>query len=67
VQALLNVAQWLQSLVTQQVFSPGTNPLVPYLLAGDGKTIMEHILESGSVPMLDAPRDHIVEAELEEN
>lgn len=52
IQALLNVAQWLQSLMTQEVFSPNSNPLVPYLLASDGKTIMQHILESKAIPLL---------------
>src|SRR5688572_9123136 len=37
VQALLNVVQWVQTMVTKRVFSPGANPLIPYLLAADGR------------------------------
>jgi hypothetical protein len=59
VQALLNVSQWLQTQITQQVFSPGSNPLVPYLLAADGKTIMQHILSSKAIPQLSAPEDAV--------
>lgn len=61
-QALLNVSQWLQTLITQQVFSPGTSPLVPYLLTDNGETILEKILKSGVLPQLEAPE--VVDAEI---
>ena len=47
VQALLNVAQWIRSMVTKRVFSPGANPLIPYLTASNGKPIIEIIFSQG--------------------
>ena len=64
VQALLNVSQWLQTLITQQIFSPGSNPLVPYLLAADGKTVLEHIMSS-TLLRLEAPRHDVIDAEVD--
>jgi hypothetical protein len=63
VQALLNVVQWVQTMITQRVFSPGENPLIPYLLAADGKPIIQKIVEGGLL-QLQAPKSDVVEAEI---
>jgi hypothetical protein len=65
VQALLNVVQWVQSMVTKRVFSPGSNPLIPYLLAADGRQILETLATSGMLQIA-APKQEIIEAEIEE-
>jgi hypothetical protein len=65
VQALLNVVQWIQSMVTKRVFSPGANPLIPYLLAADGRQILE-TLATSALLQLTAPQSDIVEAEIED-
>lgn len=69
VQALLNAAQWLQTLITQQVFNPGANPLTPYLLIDGNKTMLEYMTEKQTDLMLTAPKvevssDTIVDAEI---
>lgn len=64
VQALLNVVQWVQAMVTSRVFSPGENPLVPYLLAADGTRILEKIVQ-GALLQIEAPKD-VIEAEIED-
>ncbi len=70
VQALCNVRDWLKMLVTQQVFMPGSEPLMQYLLVDgrDGqKTLAEYLLETGRLPLLAAPKaDEAVEAEVVE-
>lgn len=63
VQALLNVVQWGQTMVTQRVFAPGENPLIPYLLASDGIPIIQKIV-GGLLPQLAAPQPDVVEAEV---
>ena len=65
VQALLNVVQWIQTMVTKRVFSPGANPLIPYLLAADGRQILETLATSGMF-QLAAPKQDIVDAVIEE-
>lgn len=60
VQALLNLRDWLKGAITQQVFTPGANPLVPFLLIGD-RTITEAIIEDGRMPLLVAPKYESVE------
>lgn len=53
VQALLNVRDWLKSVVTSQVFNPGHEPLIPHLLLPDGETtIAEYVIQSGKLPLL---------------
>lgn len=64
VQALLNVVQWVQTMVTQRVFSPGENPLIPYLLASDGIPIIKKLATSGLLAQLSAPKQDVVEAEV---
>lgn len=50
IQALLNVAAWLKSAVTMQVFSPQSLPLIPYLLNDSGQTLQEALV-SGSLAL----------------
>lgn len=58
VQALKIVRDWLRAMVTSQIFSPGHNPLVPYLLWDGGRdpenevTIGQYIMEEKGLPML---------------
>jgi len=66
VQALLNIAAWLDTCWALQVFSPQSMPLIQYLLTGDGKRVIDHMLASGAVPMLSAPQDDVIDAEFEE-
>ena len=66
VQALLNVRDWLKTLVTQQTFQPATvNPLVTYMLLDSGHTIGEEMAVSGRLPELGA--GDVVDAEFSEN
>lgn len=58
VQALKIVRDWLRAMVTSQIFSPGHNPLLPYLLADGGRdpenpiTIGQYIMQEKGMPML---------------
>lgn len=55
VQALWNVRDWLKSAVTNRIFSPGSDFLVPFLLTGNGKeTVAEYIASQGKLPALSA-------------
>ncbi len=59
VQALCNVREWIRNMVTTQVFTPGSEPLVQYILVDgqDGqKTLAEFLLETGKLPLLAAPK-----------
>lgn len=61
VQALLNIAAWLENCLMFQVLSPNSMPLIQFILVGDsGKRIIDHMVESGAVPMLSAPDDVVV-------
>lgn len=66
VQALLNIASWLETSWSMQVFSPNSMPLMQYLLAADGSRIIDHMLNSGALPALTASQDDIVEGEISE-
>lgn len=55
VQALLNLRDWLKGAITQQVFTPGANPLVPFLLIDGQRTMTEAIIQDGRMPMLPPP------------
>lgn len=63
VQALLNVRDWIKASVTARVFSPGTHPLIPYLLTPGGETVAERLERMLSLPR---PADvaQLVEGEL---
>lgn len=50
VQALLNVRDWLKSSITAQVFSPGSYPLMQYLLVNEHQTLAEAALEARGMP-----------------
>lgn len=50
VQALLNVALWLRSAVSAQIFSPGTDVLLPYLLVDGDQTVADKIRAMGTLP-----------------
>ena len=51
-QALYLVRNWLESEVFSQVYRPGSMPLVPYLVGAGDKTVIEALVESGSLPLL---------------
>jgi len=54
IQALWNVRDWLKVAVTNRVFSPGSDMLIPFLLV-DGKiTVAEYIASRGTLPTLTA-------------
>lgn len=59
VQALLNVRDWLKSAVTAQVFSPGSDPLIPYMIVdrvGDEVfTVADYVHSKGRLPQLAPP------------
>lgn len=56
VQALLNLRDWLRNAITQQIFTPGANPLVPFLLLPDGiDTITEAMIRGNHMPTLLPP------------
>jgi len=63
-QALLNAADWWRSTITQQVFSPGTDPLMMNLLVDGERTVVEYMRETGSFPRLSA--GDVVDGEFEE-
>lgn len=66
VQALLNVRDWLKSSVTSQVFSPGSNPLLPHLLLNDGTTTFaDYIRIQQSLPRLDTGTQIVIENEVD--
>lgn len=49
-QALYNVRDWLKNAVTAQVFSPGSHPLMQYLLVDGSRTLAEAVIEDGHMP-----------------
>jgi len=51
-QALYLVRNWLEAEVFSQVYRPGSMPLVPYLIGAGDKTVIEALVESGSLPLL---------------
>jgi hypothetical protein len=59
VQALLNVRDWLKAAVTNRVFSPGSDILIPFMLVdhtpGRERTVSEFIAEQGHLPQIAAP------------
>lgn len=56
-QALLNVRDWLKAMVTQQVFTPGSEPLIQFLLVDGQRTVTDAIVESGHLPRLNPAGD----------
>lgn len=62
-QALYTVREHLQAQYNLLLLSPGSNPLLPYLLADGQRTVAELYRERYEVPML-ASGDHIVEGEV---
>lgn len=64
-QALLNVADWWTAALTNQVFSPGSDPLIMNLLADGQRTIAQYIRESGRLPALPAGETDIIEGEIQ--
>ena len=54
-QALLNLKDWLRNAVTSQVFTPGSNPLIPFMLVDGQRTLLEAILEDRRLPLLGVP------------
>ena len=62
VQALLNAADWWKSVLTQRVFSPGTDPLLMNLLVDGHRTVADYIREVGNLPKL---LSDVVEGEYE--
>lgn len=55
VQALLNVRDWLKAAVTAQVFSPGSYPLMQYLLVDGKRTLAQYMIEEYKLPENNPP------------
>lgn len=53
-QALLNVRDWLKAAVTAQVFSPGSEPLMQYLLVDGEHTVADYIATGRGLPRMNA-------------
>jgi hypothetical protein len=49
-QALLNLRDWLKAAVTAQVFSPGNNALIQFLLVDGNRTIGEMLVQDRRLP-----------------
>lgn len=60
-QALLIAVDWWRAVVTQQVFSPGTDPLLMNLLVDKDTTVAEHIRRTGNLPALPGNTDGLLE------
>jgi hypothetical protein len=58
-QALLNVRDWLKAAITNRIFSPGADILIPFMLVdftpGHERTVAEYIAEKGQLPQLNPP------------
>lgn len=68
IQALLNVRDWLKAAVTSQIFTPGSNPLTPFILVDGQRTVaevMEIYVQSGQIPRLPAGPQADIEIEVE--
>lgn len=65
-QALLNIRDWLKSAVTAQVFSPGSDILIQYLLVDGKRTLVEVMKETGKLPALSSIVGDIVDGEVVE-
>ncbi len=64
VQALSNVREWLKTAVTSQVFSPGSDALIPHLLFGPGeRTVRDWLHDQGSLPMLEPAEGDVVDGD----
>ena len=54
IQALMNVRDWLKAAVTNRVFSPGSDVLIPFMLVdetpGQEKTVAEYIATMKQLP-----------------
>lgn len=50
VQALCNVRDWIKAAVTAQVFAPGSNPLIQYLLVDKDRTLAQALIEDRQIP-----------------
>lgn len=66
VQALYNVCDWLKSAITNRVFSPGSDMLIPYLLVDGKHTIAEYITSMGKLPALSAGESNVIDGEFTE-
>jgi hypothetical protein len=65
VQSLCIVRDWIKNMVTSQVFMPGNEPLMQFLLVDNQKTLAEYLLETGRLPMLAAPKaEEAIEGEV---
>lgn len=54
-QALFNVRDWLKAAVTNKIFSPGFNVLIPFMLVDGNRTVTDYLIETGHLPQLNAP------------
>ena len=55
VQALLNVRDWLKTLVTQRTFQPSAvHPLVTHMLMDNGRTVGEELAARGRLPEIES-------------
>lgn len=62
VQALLIVRDWLKASVTQPVFSPGSSPLMQFLLVDGERTLAQFLQEERRLPAeLPAPKTRVAD------
>lgn len=64
VQALLNLADWLKNAITTQVFSPGLNPLIPFMLVDENRTVADMVRDQTASFMLPARASTEVKVEV---
>lgn len=64
-QALCVVRDWCKQMVTSKVFQPGAEPLLQFMLVAEGVNITDHILKSGKLPMLAAPKSSVIDGHVE--
>ncbi|QPC81038.1 hypothetical protein G4Y79_15145 [Phototrophicus methaneseepsis] len=55
VQSLLNVSDWLMTMVTSRVFTPDFAPFLPYMLIDGQKTVLDVIREGGVLALPSSP------------
>jgi hypothetical protein len=62
IQALLVTRDQLKAAITAQVFNPGSDPLIPHLLADGSRTVIEYIEQQRQLP---ARNPHILVEKVE--
>lgn len=64
VQALLNLADWLKNAITTQIFSPGLNPLIPFMPVDETHTVADMVNGGEASLLLPAPKPQAIKVEI---